>query len=204
MGDFLPPLLRVVEEEGHVVFLVGLFNLNMIGIRSPNPRAGQFDDRLHVVYRDEYGWVDRCWPITTDPGSYYFEPGKELNAKGIPFLQPGQYRKSHAMGMHKGYMALRQVGELFVKRAPVGSDATEEAATIEERGLFGINIHASDSDPYDTSDRERGADADVGGWSAGCQVFANSSDFRAFMELVEKSADLYGNRFTYTLLEENE
>lgn len=202
MSDFLPPLLRVVEEEGHVVFLSGLFNLNIIGVRSPDPRAGRFDDRLHVVARDELGWFDRCWPITTDPGSYYFERGKELNSKGIPFLQPGQYLKSHAIGPHKGYKALRQVGELFVKRAPVGSEATQDAATIDDRGLFGINIHASDKNPYDTSDRERGADAPVGGWSAGCQVFANSSNFRAFMALVQKSANLYGNRFTYTLLEE--
>ena len=202
MGAFLPPLLRVVEEEGHRVFVNGLWNLNIIGIRSPVQAAGRFDDRLHLVYRDESGWVDRSFPITTDPGSHYFEPGKELNSKGIPFLQPGQYPKSHRIGPHKGYSALVQVGELFVKRAPVGSEATEAAAVIEDRGMFGINIHASDPNPYDTEDRERGADAKIYGWSAGCQVFANSSGFRVFMALCEKSSDLYGNRFTYTLLEE--
>ncbi len=38
-------------------------------------------------------------------------------------------------------------------------------------------------------------------FSAGCQVFANASDFEFFLELAEQHAKLYGNKFTYTLLD---
>jgi len=33
-------------------------------------------------------------------------------------------------------------------------------------------------------------------------VFQQSKHFDAFMELVKASADLYGNKFTYTLIDE--
>ena len=38
-------------------------------------------------------------------------------------------------------------------------------------------------------------------WSAGCQVFKKSSDFDEFMKLVDKQKKLYGNNFTYTLID---
>lgn len=203
MSDFLPPTLQAVEAAGHTAFIEGLYNLNIIGVRHPNPRAGVFDDRLHVVARDELGWFDRCWPITTDPSSTYMQKGKELNSKGTPYLQPGQHRGTYVIGLHKpGHEALIQDRPFTVKRVPPGAEPSIHSATIEDHGLFGMNIHASDPNPYDTEDRERGAGGKIYGWSAGCQVFANSSDFRAFMTLVHKSAALYGPRFTYTLTDE--
>ena len=42
----------------------------------------------------------------------------------------------------------------------------------------------------------------VNKWSAGCQVFARSYDFECFMALVKKSADIWGEFFTYTLVDE--
>jgi hypothetical protein len=39
-------------------------------------------------------------------------------------------------------------------------------------------------------------------YSAGCQVFANAADFGTFMALCQKHSQLYGNRFSYTLLNE--
>ena len=61
---------------------------------------------------------------------------------------------------------------------------------IEDTGRFGINIHRSSAYPFGES---------VGGWSAGCQVFRNETDFDSFMDLVVKSSSNYGNSFTYTL-----
>ena len=43
MSDFLPPALQAVEAAGHTAFIEGLYNLNIIGVRHPNPRAGVFD-----------------------------------------------------------------------------------------------------------------------------------------------------------------
>ena len=61
--------------------------------------------------------------------------------------------------------------------------------------MFGINLHRSRS----TGDTEL-----VGAYSAGCQVFKNANDFKDFMKIVQKSADKFGNAFTYTLINEGD
>ena len=66
-----------------------------------------------------------------------------------------------------------------------------------QTGEFGINIHRSNP---------RGTSKNVNNWSAGCQVFANSEDFKVFMELCTKSYKQQNIkkgkiRFTYTLIE---
>ena len=62
-----------------------------------------------------------------------------------------------------------------------------------DKGIFGINIHkAGDNSTL------------VDGWSYGCQVLAKSIDFNALMRLVERSASIYGNSFTYTLINEDD
>ena len=38
-------------------------------------------------------------------------------------------------------------------------------------------------------------------WSAGCQVFSKESDFNEFMDVCRKASDVWGNSFTYTLIE---
>ena len=39
-------------------------------------------------------------------------------------------------------------------------------------------------------------------YSAGCQVFENAEEFGKFMDMARKHKDLYGNNFTYTLIDE--
>jgi hypothetical protein len=41
----------------------------------------------------------------------------------------------------------------------------------------------------------------VDGWSAGCQVFASIGDFRRFMQLMKNAEAIFGNKFSYTLIE---
>ncbi|MCI0447290.1 hypothetical protein L0152_29285, partial [bacterium] len=38
-------------------------------------------------------------------------------------------------------------------------------------------------------------------FSAGCQVFENAEDFAEFMKLAQRHSKLYGNSFTYTLID---
>ena len=61
--------------------------------------------------------------------------------------------------------------------------------------MFGINIHRS---------RKYGEADLVNSYSAGCQVFKNTNDFNDFMKLIQKSADKFGNAFTYTLINEGD
>ena len=41
-------------------------------------------------------------------------------------------------------------------------------------------------------------------WSAGCQVIAANDDFTSFMKICNKSKDIWGNSFTYTLIESDD
>ena len=132
------------------------------------------------------------YPCTTDPG--YKSLTNPVNIKGCAILVPGQYRGCFKKGYHKGqYLALVQHKPVKVFR-----DANKDfyldcdESTIEE-GMFGINIHKAGE-----------SSVVVDGWSAGCQVLARSMDFRELMNIVNLAVPLWGDVFTYTLLEEKD
>ena len=196
MSDARPYIAHRLVAAGHALFVRGDLNLNLIGVRSPNRQAGFFDDRIYAVWREGGHWLERSWAATVDPGRYYsINP---LNPKGAARLVPGQYRGAWEIGRHKGrYPALVQRKPVSVWRDG-NRDGTLDPGHIDT-GLFGINIHAADSDPFDTTDR---IPHDVGRWSAGCQVFERSADYREFWGLVLRAASVWGPVFTYTLIED--
>ena len=59
--------------------------------------------------------------------------------------------------------------------------------------MFGINIHRAGTFINGSTQIDK--------WSAGCQVLSKESDFNLLMGLAEKARTLYGNSFTYTLIE---
>ena len=63
-------------------------------------------------------------------------------------------------------------------------------------GLYGINIHRAS--------RGKNNEALIGLDSAGCQVFQNESDFNEMMKMAQKSKQVNGNKFTYTLIDERD
>lgn len=192
--EMIPDILQRAELEGYTVFKTGAYNLNLIGVRSPQTTANAFDDTMHCVYRDGSGeWIELSFSITTDPGKYWLlNPGR---VSGTAILVSGQYRGAWKLGLHRGkYEALVQTaGKVKVYRDADKDDILEHDAENIEQGYFGINIHRSSS--VRTS-------SDVDRWSAGCQVFADPNDYRLFIELCRISADIYGNSFSYTLLED--
>ena len=171
-------------------------NVNLIGVRRDNPGTNEFDDFLVMIYRDKkLKEVCEVFPVTTDPGEYWLE--NPMNPKGTAVLVPGQYRGTWQLGKHQNnYEALVQRKEVKVWRDNNKDKVIDYKSfhTISE-GYFGINIHRSS--PYDKSYL-------VNKWSAGCQVFQSVDDFDEFMKICKKSANLYGNSFTYTLLTEQE
>jgi len=182
------------------VFTRGFYNLNIIGIRSSGRTANTFNDRIAVVYRDEYGFVCREWPATTDPGSFWLQ--NPMRAEGCAILIPGQYRGAYKLGKHRGqYDALIQTGgPVRLWRDNNRDEALDmDAASVSEPTFAGINIHRATSR---TDGESGGGSQTVDRWSAGCQVFQDPDDFSAFMDLVNKSAELYGPRFTYTLIDD--
>lgn len=172
------------------------YDVNIVGIRNSATNkkvTNKFDDWMTVSYKLAGKEMFNIWPCTTDPGVTYTIT-KLLDVKGVARLVPGQYRNSHAIGLHRQqYPALVQVQPLKVYRDNNKNSVFDE--TIVDTGLFGINIHRSSP---------TGVSQQVDGWSAGCQVFFSINDFTKFMKIMYSARDMFSNKFTYTLIESND
>jgi len=187
----LRDLIFSVEKRGYKVFTKP-YQLNIVGIRAANAKQNSFDDLICVFYKDDIGnWQFKCYPATTDPGTYYLN--NPMSNLGTAAMKEGQYVDAYAQGLHKGsYKALVQAEPVTVYR-DLDRNSTFDFGTKTSTGKYGINIHKA------------GKDSDVvHTWSAGCQVFKRSADFDEFMKLTDKHREKNGNKFTYTLLDERE
>jgi hypothetical protein len=169
------------------------FDVNIVGIRNSSTGktvTNKFDDWMTVSYKENGEWKFHIWACTTDPGT---KAVKEFhNPNGVARLIPNQYRGVWKIDLHQGkYKALCQrLGNVKVWRDK-NKDMLFEEATVQE-GSFGINIHRSN--PKTESEY-------VENWSEGCQVFKRVKDFNELMTICEKSSQIHGNAFSYTLLE---
>ena len=158
----------------------------------------EFDDTLVVIYKNsDEKWEVLTYEITTEPGPSILR--KPINPEGTAILMPGQYRGVYKVGLHGGsyrHTALVQRnGPVKVYRDTNKNTAIELETDSIQEGMFGINIHRH----AQSNEKEY-----VRGSSAGCQVFKDSRQFAQFLETCNKSADLFGNSFTYTLIEEGD
>lgn len=185
---------KIFARKGYAFFTKGEYNLNIIGVRHKGSKVtNHFDDCLVVIYNtaNEKN-VKRVFVCTTLPGKKAMEHPTAI--KGTAILKEGQYRGAYKIGYHKGkYKALCQAKPLPVYRDGNKDDKFDLNPLSIDKGIFGINIHkAGDNSTL------------VDGWSYGCQVLSKSIDFNALMRLVERSASIYGNSFTYTLINEED
>lgn len=181
-----------LQKKGYKIFMRP-FELNIVGVRSDSTKPNAFDDSIYVFYVDKEGkLIQQKFQATTDPGTYWLQ--NPMNPQGTAILKQGQYIGSHAMGLHRGkYMALVQQRPVTVMRDYDRNAILDFNNGREDTGLFGINIHRAS---------ETGTTKVVDHYSAGCQVFASITDFILFMSLCERHKGLYGNSFTYTLIDE--
>ena len=168
------------------------YQLNIIGIRSVDTVPNRFDDEIHVFFKNNSNqWVHYIFPATTDPGTYWLK--NPLNPQGTAILSQGQYQNSYQIGLHGGkYYALVQSKPVTVLRDYDRNAILDFNNGKTETGMFGINIHHASVN---------GTTKTVDNYSAGCQVFANINEFNLFMQLCERHKQLYGNSFTYTLID---
>ena len=186
---------KLFKDKGYAWFTKGSYNLNIIGIRSNNNKVtDKYDDILVVDYNTDNGHKRVCYTITTEPGKYYMQ--NLCNPKGAAILVPGQYRGCWQIGLHHGkYKALCQRKAVKVYRDNNKDMIYNMTPKSIDKGIFGINIHRSNKTCIcDTIDK----------YSAGCQVFNDPVEFNAFMRLCEAQRKLYGNTFTYTLINEED
>jgi hypothetical protein len=185
-----PNVIDTLAQNGYQIY-TRPYELNIIGVRNSNSVTNKFDDYIFVCYQNTaQQWETLKVKATTEPGLHFIN--KPMNANGTAVLKQGQYKGAYQLGMHRGrYKALVQRKPVTVFRTPTGkADITSINKT--QTGQFGINIHHAKGD---------GTTEDVNRWSAGCQVIANIDDFRKLMNLAEQHAKLYGNSFTYTLID---
>ena len=184
-----------VESKEYKWFEGGNYNLNIVGVRNSsthNEVTNKFDDCITVSYNVDGEEKFHCFAATTDPGKYWEE--NIMSKDGVAILVPGQYRSSHKIRKHQGkYEALCQQKDVKVYRDNNKDGVYDMLAESIQEGIFGINIHKAGS-------RVNGS-TQIDKWSAGCQVFSKESDFNQLMDLAYKAKDLYGNSFTYTLIE---
>lgn len=171
------------------------YKLNVIGVRNPkNTSPLKFEDQIAYFYYDDNGNINgKVAPATTSPSVYFLE--NPMVSAGTAILKQGQYKDSYSLGLHRGkYEALVQSKPVTVIRDNDRNKFINFFAKTTT-GLYGINIHRAT-----VKQNIQYIEAD----SAGCQTFQNKSDFDDMLKIARKSRDLYGNKFTYTLIDQKE
>lgn len=181
----------ILRDQGYDIYTKP-YQLNIVGMRNKTTVANRFDDEIHVFYKDGNGdWIYHIYAATTDPGTFWLR--NPSYPQGTAILAPGQYKNAYMIGMHRGkYKALVQAKPVTVIRDYDRDAFLDFENGTYETGIQGINIHHAESS---------GTTSYVDKYSAGCQVFQNIANYNEFMSLCEQHKSLYGNAFTYTLID---
>ena len=187
-------LESALKNAGHKIYKNDKkdFNLNIVGIRCANPTVNKFNDLIVVAWKYKGEWTIKEYPATTLAGLKWLEV--PMNPRGCAILKEGRYEQTWKIAMHRNsYAALCQRKPVKVYRdhnRDAKYDMIEESV---QEGMFGINIHrASAYNVLPNVDRN----------SAGCQVLQSPHHFKEFMEICRSSQRLWGDSFTYTLINE--
>lgn len=191
-------LLSILRAKKYIVYKKP-YQINIIGVRNKISNPEKFDDYIYVIYKNEnFNWQGFRFNATTDPSTKYL---KSSSSKGIAILPQGQYVNSFKLRLHNGqYLALGQSKDICVYRDYDRNNTLNFDINTKTCGLFGINIHRAKSN---SADDGNGNTEYIGDYSAGCQVFQNYYCFQQFIDLLEQSKSLYGNSFTYTLIDKS-
>ncbi|WP_338792316.1 hypothetical protein [Bernardetia sp. MNP-M8] len=168
------------------------YELNLVGFRSTNTKANRFDDTFVCFFKNRNGfWEINRYDCTTDTGTYWLK--NPMTEGGTAMLQAGQYVNAYQLGSHRGkYEALVQRGEVLIRRDYNKDNRLDFMNGKLMKGYYGINIHRASSN---------GTTKFVDEYSAGCQVLANANDFNELISLARNHANMYGNQFTYGLID---
>lgn len=193
-------IVRMMKSRGYIVYTEP-FKLNIVGVRDTNTNPELFDDKMYVFWKnDEQRWVGKEYIITTDPSTSSLHQVK--NPKGVAILPAGQYVDAWKIRPHgqSQYLALGQQKILCVYRDYDRDALLNFNIDSKDCGYFGINIHRA---KYGDADDGQGNTKIIGPYSEGCQVFQNYYCFQEFMDMANRQKNLYGNNFTYTLIDKS-
>ena len=185
-------LKRALLKKGYPI-KTKEWELNIIGIRNNTNIPNSFDDTICVLFKDHYGDDTLvCFSATTDAGLYWLL--HPMNVEGCIIMKEGHYSDVYKIGLHRGYKALEQCGNIRYVRDNNHDGILDFNAPHEVEGNFKTNIHHASMPEQSTV---------VDKWSAGCQVI--NKGWWEFLELCEQSRLITErNRFSYTLIHIND
>lgn len=187
----LQKMKAILRHKGYKIF-DRPYELNIVGLRSKSTIPNRFDDEIHVFYKvSTLNWHYHVFKATTDPGTFWLR--QPMQPQGTAILAEGQYIDTYQLDLHRGkYLALVQKKMLTVIRDYNRDAVLDFKNGTKTTGYYGINIHRAN---------QTGTTKSVDKNSAGCQVFENANDFALFIKLCQKHKSLYGNHFTYSLID---
>jgi hypothetical protein len=188
-------IISALQRLGHSVYKNDTkpYNLNIVGIRSTKPIVNEFNCLMAVFWQYEGQWNMYKMQMTSLPGIYWL--ANPSNPRGCAILKEGQYKSVYKVDKHNSkYDAICQrLGDVTVYRDDDRDREYDMIKGTEDTGSFGINIHRAHADyELETVDK----------YSAGCQVIQDPDEFEVHMEIAKKAAEVWGNSFTYTLINE--
>ena len=184
--------LRAILRHKRYELYTRPYELNIVGLRTKSTEPNKFDDEIHVFYKiSPIKWNYHVFKATTDPGTFWLK--NPMQKQGTAILSEGQYANSYQLGLHQGkYKALVQRKPVTVIRDYDRNAKLDFLNGTKTTGMYGINVHRA---------KKEGTTRTVDKFSAGCQVFENADAFQEFLKLCERHSQLYGNKFTYTLID---
>lgn len=196
MKLLLPAMVHLFDKKGYTM-KNRPYELNIVGVRS-NSLKGGFIDEIHFFYKNGSGkWIYSVCKGTTDPGTFYLND--PAYPKTTAILAEGQYG-GFQLGYKGALLTLSSRKPLRVVRNYNRTSILDLKNGIEEVKSTNINIiHANfEQSPsgtvigYDDFNQKH---------NEGAQVLAYFDDYQKLMRAALKSEKLYGNDFTYTLID---
>lgn len=190
----LNEILSEMRQRDFVVFTSDEmeYNLNIVAVRTPENEINKFNDWLCVFWKFRGVWNFLRFTCTTDPGLYWLGSEKMGNPKGTAMLVEQQVFGMYKWGRHKNYGALEQVrAAKFVRDYNRDGQLNPDLSKVYF-DVIKANLHRAS--------QWRHTD-EVGAYSAGCVVMANPTEFNLLKHLCQKSADIFGNSFTFSLID---
>lgn len=195
--DFVRDMYR---KHGFKFYETGRYNVNLFAFRNKDlTQVDAFNDILGVAYLDQF-MNKRCLVFsgTTKPGITYLRD-KLGNKNGTAILlDDAQYPKCWTIGVHNAgkasaHEAYRQVGPgVFKVYRDNNMDGKFDMSGKIYNDVTGLNGHT-------TRDFQVSS---VGAFSAACQVVEDDKEHGIWLHVGKRSAELYGNLFTFTIFRE--
>jgi len=179
-------------------FFLGNIDLNCIWERTSDEITNHFTDFLHILYLDNKKEIIITIPATTKPGlkGSILEPNTVAGITGTAIIIPDQYLRTwefrDTFEEFSKYPYFRQIAPINYWRDG-DKDNHIDKVQLQKSKIFGTHWHKmSQIGTYGTGQ--------VNNWSLGC-MGAPEPEFKKILPIIRKSAKLYGNKFTGTILE---